>query len=364
MMFDALRVLAIDDQEDLHALLKLMLEAKGFVYEGALDGVQGIAKARHTPPDLILLDLELPGLHGFEVLQALKAMTALKHVPVIILTASYLEPQSIEKGLLLGAEEYLTKPFNPEELLVRIRSVIRARKAERELQQMRKDFTSMMVHDLRAPLEGVGIALNILLTQDLPKQESQQLVGIARDQVVGLSRMLEDLLELYRAEAGMSLRLETIKPHSLVTEVMGEAELRAQECGLWLRCDVAAELPYFQGDRRILKRVLTNLLSNALKFTSQGGVTLRGGLEGEHIRFEVKDTGPGIPASELDRIFDKYFHIQRRKDHPEHGFGLGLAFCKSAVEEHGGQIGLASQEGSGTTFWILLPLAPQASMVG
>lgn len=360
-MFDSLRVLAIDDQEDLHALLKLMLEAKGLVYEGALDGAQGIAMAHQAPPDLILLDLELPGLHGFEVLKILKVTATLKHVPVIILTAAYLEPRSIEQGLLLGAEEYLAKPFNPEELLVRIRSVIRARKAERELQQMRKDFTSMMVHDLRSPLEGVGIALNILLTRDLPKQESQQLIGIARDQVVGLSKMLEDLLELYRAEAGMSIRLETIKPKSLLDEVIGEAELLAQDIGLWIRSDMTANLPCFHGDRRILKRVLTNLVSNALKFTARGGVTLRGSLQGEGIRFEVSDTGPGIPASELERIFDKYFHIQRRKDHPEHGFGLGLAFCKSAVEEHGGQIGLTSEEGVGTTFWILIPLAPQAA---
>lgn len=352
-----LRVLVVDDHEDNLALLQMILEARGLGYLGAPDGFQGLEVAKEARPDLILLDLEMPGMDGFSMLEALKANSLTRHIPVIILTATYLEPRSVERGLSLGADEYLTKPINPEELLVRIRSVIRVRKAERELNQLRKDFTSMLVHDLRSPLEGVGIALNLCLTQGLSEVDSQQLVGMARDQVLDLSQLIGDLLELHRAESGMTVVAEPMNPRYLFADVLHECELVAKDRRLTLRSEAPEPLPAILGDRRILKRVLTNLVSNALKFTVEGEIVLRAVPTGDVLRIEVSDTGPGIPPAELDRIFDKYFHIKRRKEKPEHGFGLGLAFCKAAVEEHGGRIGVESELGAGSTFWLELPLA-------
>ncbi len=352
-----IRVLVVDDHEDNLALLKLILEARSLGYIGASDGYQGLELAKTERPDLILLDLEMPGMDGFTMLEALKANGLTRHIPVIILTATYLEPKSVERGLSLGADEYLTKPINPEELLVRIRSVIRVRKAEKELNQLRKDFTSMLVHDLRSPLEGVGIALNLVLTQELPEKDAKQLVGMARDQILDLSHLVGDLLELHRAEAGMTVVTEAMNPHYLIADVTNECELVAKDRDLTLRCEAPDAMPHILGDRRILKRVLVNLVSNALKFTVQGEVVIRVSPQDAFLRLEVQDTGPGIPPEELDRLFDKYFHIKRRKEKPEHGFGLGLAFCKAAIEEHGGRIGVASELGQGSTFWIEVPLA-------
>jgi len=351
-----LRVLVVDDHEDNLVLLKMILEARSLGYLGATDGYRGLELARDERPDLILLDLEMPGMDGFTMLEALKGNAHTRHIPVIILTATYLEPRSVERGLSLGADEYLTKPINPEELLVRIRSVIRVRKAERELNQLRKDFTSMLVHDLRSPLEGVGIALNLCLTQDLPEQDSRQLVTMARDQVLELSQLIGDLLELHRAESGLTVVAEPMNPHYLLMDVIHECELVARDRRLTLECHAPSLMPPVNGDRRILKRVLGNLVSNALKFTVEGGIVLRAQPQDGVLRIEVEDTGPGIPPAELDRIFDKYFHIQRRKEKPEHGFGLGLAFCKAAIEEHGGRIGVSSELGKGSTFWLELPL--------
>lgn len=350
------RLLVVDDHEDNRVLLKLVLEARGFGYLGAASGPEGLAIAQQERPDLILLDLQMPEMDGFEVLKALKAHSVTRTIPVIILTATYLEPLSVERGLGLGADEYLTKPINPDELLVRIRSVVRVREAERELHQLRKDFSSMLVHDLRSPLEGVGIALNLLLGGELAERDAHHLVQLARDQVLDLSRMIEDLMELHRAEAGLSLASEGVNPRHLVADVVAESELLAQSKGLSLSWEAPDDLPMLLGDRRILKRVLTNLVGNALKFTHQGGVTVRLSPLPGALSFEVRDTGPGIPPDELARIFDKYFHIQRRKERPEHGFGLGLAFCKLAVEEHRGAIRAESEVGKGTVFTVELPL--------
>lgn len=356
-----IRVLVVDDHDDNLILLKMVLEARGLGCLTATDGLQGLTVAQAERPDLILLDLEMPIMDGFAMLEALKADTRTRDIPVIILTATYLQPLSVERGLGLGADEYLTKPINTEELLVRIRSVIRTRKAERDLQQLRQDLASMLVHDLRSPLEGIGIALNLILTQNLPETDAKQLVGMARDQILGLSRMVEELVEFHRVESGMAVAPEPLPPRTLLEDLVAETRLLAQDKGLALDLELGADVPLIMADPRIIKRVLANLVSNALKFTVEGSVTLRACLQDDLVRFEVSDTGPGIPPDELERIFDKYFHIRRRKERPEHGFGLGLAFCKFAVEEHGGKIGVLSQEGSGSTFWFSLPLASSVS---
>ncbi|HEY9899161.1 MAG TPA: hybrid sensor histidine kinase/response regulator [Pantanalinema sp.] len=350
------RVLVIDDHEDNRVLLKLILQARGLGFLGASSGPEGLSIAQRERPDLIILDLQMPGMDGFEVLTTLKANSVTRAIPVIILTATYLEPLSVERGLGLGADEYLTKPINPDELMVRIRSAIRVREAERELRQLRKDFSSMLVHDLRSPLEGIGIALNLLLAGQLPERDAKQLVQLARDQVLDLSRMIEDLMELHRAEAGLILAFESVNPRHLVADVVAECELLAQSKGLFLDWEAPEDLPTLLGDRRILKRVLTNIVGNALKFTQEGRVSIRLSRASGALRFEVRDTGPGIPIQELARIFDKYFHIQRRKDRPEHGFGLGLAFCKLAVEEHRGVIRAESEIGKGSVFTVEIPL--------
>lgn len=353
-----IRVLLVDDHEDNLVLLKMVLGARGLSCLTAPDGAAGLEVAKAERPDLILLDLEMPIMDGFTMLEGLKADSRTRGIPVIILTATYLQPKSVERGLRLGADEYLTKPINTEELLVRIRSVIRTRKAERELQQLRKDLASMLVHDLRSPLEGIGIALNLVQTQNLSEADAKQLVGMARDQILGLSKMVEELVEFHRVESGMAMMAEPLPAIELVDALTSEVRLLAKDKGLSLCCEVQDDLPMLMGDRRILKRVLANLVSNALKFTVEGHVTLRVSCDDQGLRFEVADTGPGIPEAELARVFDKYFHIQRRKERPEHGFGLGLAFCKFAIEEHQGQIGVTSRVGEGSTFWFTVPLAP------
>lgn len=352
-----LRVLIVDDHDDNLILLKMVLEARGIGCLTATDGMQGLAIAQAQRPDLILLDLEMPVMDGFSMLEALKADSRTAGIPVIILTATYLEPRSVERGLRLGADEYLTKPINSEELLVRIRSVVRTRRTEKELHQLRQDLASMLIHDLRSPLEGIGIALNLILTQNLPEADAKQLVSLARDQILSLSKMVEELVEFHRVESGMAVAAEPLAARDLVEAAVTEAELVAKDKGLTLAMEVESDLPDFLGDPRIIKRVLANLVSNALKFTASGGVSLHVRRDDDMVRFEVSDTGPGIPPDELERIFDKYFHIRRRKERPEHGFGLGLAFCKFAIEEHGGKIGVNSQVGSGSTFWFSLPIA-------
>jgi len=357
------RILVVDDHEDNRVLLKMVLESHGLGYLGAQDGQAGLQAARRDLPDLMLLDLEMPQMDGFGVLEALRADRATADLPVIILTATYMEPASVERGLSLGADEYLVKPINPEELLVRIRSVIRARRAEREVARLRRDFQSMLVHDLRSPLEGIGLALDILLKQEVPPDQANEVIALARDQVRSLSEMVSGLLEYYRADAGGSAVLAPIDLVKLAEEVNAEASLVAQDRRLLLTLD-APESLLVEGDHRLLKRVLANLVANALKFTPKGVVRVSLRAQPPGARIEVCDSGPGIPADERAKVFDTFYHIARRRERPEHGFGLGLAFCKAAVEEHGGTIGVTDSPSGGATFWIELPALPASVPAG
>lgn len=351
-------ILAIDDHEDNLFLLESLLEAKGFRVVTALNGPTGLELAQSARPDLILLDLAMPGMDGFEVLTRLRADRATARIPVIVLTANYREAAMVERGLELGATEYLTKPIQMDELVVRLKSALRLASVERELERLRTDFASMLVHDMRAPLDGIRLTLGVLRRQEAIDSPRWQMMDDAMGALEDVNRLMEDLLHANRLEdAGFEA-----KPHPLSLGALLERSLRslrplAEERGLKLEVHVAEDLPLVMADPALLKRVVDNLLGNALKFTEHGGITLGAVLAGDEVRVSVRDTGPGIPADAKARIFDRYFHIARRKQTRQGSFGLGLAFCAQAVAAMGGVIGVTSEEGQGSEFYFTVPAA-------
>lgn len=352
-------ILAIDDHEDNLFLLESLLEAKGFHVLTALNGPTGLELAKSARPDLILLDLAMPGMDGFEVLTRLRADRTTARIPVIVLTANYREAAMVERGLELGATEYLTKPIQMDELVVRLKSALRLSAVERELERLRTDFASMLVHDMRAPLDGIRLTLGVLRRQENIESPRWQMMDDAMGALEDVNRLMEDLLHANRLEdAGFEA-----KPHALSLGALLERSLRslrplAEERGLKLEVAVSDELPLVMADPALLKRVVDNLLGNALKFTEHGGITLGAVLDGDEVRVGIRDTGPGIPADAKARIFDRYFHIERRKLTRQGSFGLGLAFCAQAVAAMGGVIGVTSEEGQGSEFYFTLPVAP------
>lgn len=347
-------ILAIDDQADNLALLEAVLESRGLEVVTALDGPTGLRMAAERLPDLVLLDLAMPGMDGFEVLERLRAEPRTARIPVIILTANYREAAMIERGFALGATEYLTKPIQMEELAVRVRSALRLSATERELARLRRDFSSMLVHDLRAPLDGVRLALTALARQEPPGDRAEiftQALGALKD----MSGLIDELLQVNRLEdEGFQARLENVELAGLLDESVRTLRPIASARGLALELSVPETRLAVRADAKLLRRVVENLLSNALKFTQEGRVALRVEPEAGGVRVAVEDTGPGIPAEDLARVFDRNFHVARR-DHAGAGFGLGLAFCERAIAAMGGRIGVESAPAHGSTFWFTLP---------
>ena len=366
-------ILAIDDHEDNLFLLDSLLSGKGFTVLTALNGPDGLALARAERPDLILLDLAMPGMDGFEVLTRLREDRATARIPVIVLTATFRDADMVERGLELGATEYLTKPIQMDELVVRLRSALRLSAVERELERLRRDFASMLVHDMRAPLDGLRLTMSVLRRQESNDSPRWRLFDSPRwrlfDDALGsledVNRLMEDLLHANRLEDASF----AAKSHPLALSALAERSLRAmrpiaEERGLALVVEPLGELPMVQADTALLKRVLDNMIGNALKFTESGEVRVAARREGDHVRLSVADTGPGIPAEAQQRIFDRYYHLERRQKTRQGSFGLGLAFCERAVAAMGGRIGVESVEGQGSEFWIMLPVAAEGAQSG
>lgn len=354
-------ILVIDDHEDNLALLDELLASRGFRVWTALDGPTGLQVARERHPDLILLDLAMPGMDGFEVLLRLRDDRLTSRIPVIILTANFRDPAMIDKGLSLGATEYLTKPIQTEELVVRLRGALRLSEVERQLEQLRRDFASMLVHDMRAPLEGVRLVLATLKQQE---DEQSAKRGIMEDALVALENvgdLMDELLQANRLEdESFSAKLQTVRLADVVEKSLRALRPVAEVRHLGLVAEGVDGVPEVVADPALLKRVIDNLIGNALKFTQAGEIRVEGRLEAGQLRVSIRDTGPGIPTDELGRIFDRYFHIARRQQTRYGSLGLGLAFCEQAVGAMNGRIGVFSEEGRGSEFWFTLPIAGAA----
>ena len=352
-------ILAVDDQDDNLALLDGILTARGFSVLTALDGPTGLQIAHDQRPDLILLDLAMPGMDGFEVLSRLRQDRVTARIPVIILTANYREADMVERGLALGATEYLTKPIQMDELVVRLRSALRLAAAERELEQLRRDFASMLVHDMRAPLDGIRLALGVLRRTEEHESPRWSLLDHALGAVEEVGTLVDDLLHANRLEdEGFEPRCHKLALGPLLERSLATLRPLAASRDLSLSADVPADLPMVMADPALTKRVLDNLVGNAIKFTDVGGVAISAATQAGAVRLEIRDTGPGIPDEVKDRIFDRYFHVEQRKLNRQGGFGLGLAFCERAVAAMAGTIDVRDAGDGGTIFGFTLPIAP------
>lgn len=346
-------VLAIDDQPDNLALLAAQLGAQGLAVLTADDGPAGLALAASARPDLILLDMAMPGMDGFEVLERLRASRETKAIPVVILTAERRDAAMVERGLALGAAEYLTKPIRMDELGVRVKSVLKLAKAERELAQLRTDFASMLAHDMRAPLDGLRLTLGVLRRQEDPASPRWNLLDAALGAVEEVGGMVDDLLHANRLEdEGFRADLAPVSLGPLVARCAASLQPLAVARGLVLATGVPEGLPLVSADAALVKRVLDNLVGNAIKFTPAGTITVTAAPVDGAVALTVRDTGPGIADERKARIFDRYYRV----DGGAAGFGLGLAFCERAAAAMGGTITVADAPGGGAAFTVTLPL--------
>jgi signal transduction histidine kinase len=369
-------LLVVDDNAANRDVLTKRLKRQGYEVAAAESGAQALDILHQRKFDLILLDIVMPELDGFQVLKALKADDAFRHIPVIMISGLD-EMDSVARCIQLGAEDFLCKPFDPILLKARIGACLEKKRGRdrevrlfEELQQnyaklqrleaQRDDLANMIVHDLRTPLTSVIAGMQTLEGMGGLNELQGEMVGIAIDAGENLLNLIGDLLDVEKLESGtMQPDNKSLVPGVLVDAALAQVASLAKARELNLVRDVPDDLPSFQGDEDTLRRTLVNLLGNAIKFTPIGGtITLSAALteEEESIRFAVLDTGEGIPAKSFERIFEKFGQVESHKGR-RRGTGLGLTFCKLAVGAHGGTIGVQSELGAGSTFSFTIPLS-------
>ena len=363
-------ILVVDDTEDNLDLLEFALKRKPIKMLRASSGKDCLSMAQEHNPDLILLDIQMPEMDGFETLRHLRANRSTSKIPVVFLTAQKKDAASIEAGLEMGAEGYLTKPIDTEELLVRAKTLIRLKRAEAELERTKADFMAMLVHDLRSPITGIKSVIEYFVEDGKSsgmRAEHMELMESAHQSAVRMLELINDLLDLSKYEAGnMSLDKQQTPVMRLIEQTLKPMELQFKQKNIALHVEQPQGIKDAWIDEGKAGQVLTNLLSNAYKFTPSGGsISIKvepyksspdSMIEtGEFVRVSVSDSGVGIPQAELHLLFDRYRQLSSAKKTKQKGTGLGLAICKLIVEAHGGQITASSEQGKGTTFSITLP---------
>ncbi len=521
----AARVLIVDDHEDNLALLQMILASQGYQIQCAGDGPQALDLVRADPPDLILLDVMMPRMSGYAVVQEVRAAQRDSYIPIMLITAKQDLADKV-KGLDIGADDFLPKPVQSAELIARVRALLRLKQVQDELirernknqllyqvgQQLnrtldvdqlisttltlmlplvgatqgsvivreplqstwrrimahapgalpslpdasalvidrglaglalrarepqlvedtatdprwlvlhagaspvrsalaipliseeselgvltlthseprrfsaelvplvtavaaqvssalhnaslytrlkaaeaaREYFVHMLTHDLRGPLSGIAGCLHVLGLSARNETE-QQFLAMARRACAAQEELIDDILDVYRADSGLlALERTRFAPAALAAPVLDQLAGAAVERGIALTIDLP-ESPLIEADRNKLGRVLINLVSNAIKFTRRGGVTVHACVDvaADAVEFAVRDTGVGIPPEDLPRIFDRFFRSERPGG--RRGTGLGLSFCREVVLAHGGRIWAESAPETGTTIRFTIP---------
>lgn len=360
-------IMLVDDTPANLDLLGEMLRSRGYRVVAFPSGPLALAAANRHPPDLILLDIDMPEMNGFEVCERLKSAPspAVRDVPVIFLSA-LTETADKLRAFGLGGVDYITKPFQFDEAAARVRTHLQLRAQQRalaaanerlrHLEETRDALVHMVVHDMRSPL--TVVMSNLEWLEEVPHDpDVVQALADSSAACRGLAAMINSLLDVSRLEAAQ-LPVESVPTdvRSLALQVWHDVHARRDSRTVELA--LPESLDPVRCDPALVRRVLGNLLDNALKFTGERGLVRLHVVrppEGRTVRIEVEDDGPGIPPALHARIFDKFFQVDARKQGVKRSTGLGLTFCKLAVEAQGGRIGVDSDTGRGSRFWFELP---------
>lgn len=360
------RILVVDDDEKSRHLLREILEAEGYFVRVAEDGEAGLASIEEEQPEVILLDVMMPNIDGFEVCRRIKSDPNTAALPVLLVTALDARNDQIH-GIEAGANDYLTKPIDRRNVVLRVRNAVQMRRLHLEvarqygqlekLERQRDSLVHMMVHDMRSPLMGISgnIEIALLDASNLSEGTAESL-QMALASSVELVELVSSLLDVSRMESGkLPLEKASCDIETLAREAAKRLGPLLQHCRVTI--STSPEFGPVVCDPEIIRRVFINLLANAGRFSPKGSeikVTTR--VEGDRRRVEITDQGLGVPEEDRERIFEKFGTVALRHENRKGSTGLGLTFCKMAVEAHGGAIGIASGVGQGSTFWFDLPL--------
>jgi signal transduction histidine kinase len=373
------KILIVDDEDKNIKLIKGILAAERYQVYEALNGEEALKQVAENDPDLILLDIMMPGMDGFEVCKRLKQDETTRMIPIVMVTALNEKEHSI-RAMKVGADDFLTKPVDHTELQVRVKSLLRIKsyhdsliasnqeiseKNEKlqALEKRKEELTHMIIHDLRTPLMVISANLELLqMNRESFSEKQLHKLETSFKSCEEINQLIQSLLDTHKMEEGkLKPEKEEIAPFVLADEVVGQLAAQAEAKHISLSLARSNGTPAICVDATLIKRVLTNLITNAMRHTPEGGsvdvgidlLTEKGGL-----CFSVKDNGNGLAPEYHEKIFNKFEQISLKEAGVIAGSsGLGLAFCKMAVEAHGGTIWVESEgEGKGANFCFILPL--------
>ena len=345
----------------------LAQEGKGLFELECVDRLsEGLVRLRKEGIGLVILDLNLPDGSGLEIFE--KIHSASPRLPIVILTGSIQEEKIALEILKKGAQEYLFKGQIDARFFMRsLHYAIERKWAEQKMQeatQIKSDFISMVSHELRTPLAVVQESLNLLSDGTLGKLrgEQQEYLKLAESSIERLTRLINDVLDYQKLEAGfMEFQKAPQDLNQLIQEIIKGFLPVVDKKGLELRAQLDDKLPPVMCDKDKITQVLTNFLSNAMKFTEKGKITVASERGENWIRISVQDEGPGISKGDQSKLFQTFSQLKMEGIRKPGGTGLGLAISKKIIETHNGRTGVDSVLGKGSSFYFVLPIEERRS---
>ena len=368
-------ILAIDDEQLNLELLQFILERNEYDFVGTSDDDYFFELLKDRRPDLILLDVVMPRIEGFELCEKIKEFPQYRDIPIIFLTGKVNVKDKV-KGFQVGGVDYVTKPFNEQELIARIRTHIELMRARKKIEEQAQNLQqsndlkdrmfSIIGHDLRSPLSAAKLKMDFILRGIIdPKSESfldETVFELLKTMDEALN-LLQNLLGWAKSESDQIQMIpEKLDVHDLVEQTFRLLKLGSEHKKIELSNNVPKDT-FAYADNNMIKTVLRNLLSNAIKFTPvEGAININSKLLEESVVLEVEDNGNGISKEDIQKILNPNEHFSKLGTEKEPGTGLGLVLCQSFVYKNGGSLKIRSELGKGSTFYFDIPLYTETEM--
>ena len=371
-------VLNVNDDDANRYLVNRILEMAGFRVLEAATGMGALLMAEQHRPDVIVLDVKLPDISGYEVCERLRANSGTAAMAVLHTSATFVTSDKKVRGLDGGADAYLTQPFEAAELIATVKSLLRLRHAEQaarlraeelaEMDRRKDEFLAMLAHELRNPLAAIMTAIGILQRKPTDDAKETRMRGIIQRQTHHLARLVDDLLDVSRITRDkVELRPGRLDLLGVLQQVLQVARPLADSRGLGMEVSLPSTPLWVNADATRLEQVFTNLLDNAAKYTDSGSISVRVEREGvdgsAKAVVRVKDTGIGIPADVRPYIFELFAQADTSLERSRGGLGIGLTLVRKLVRMHGGEVwALSDGPGRGSEFVVTLPLLHEVDL--
>ncbi|HUF39068.1 MAG TPA: response regulator [Anaerolineales bacterium] len=353
------KILVVDDNTDLLGLIDLKLSQEGYTVILADNGFDGLARSVESDPDLIILDVMMPEMDGWELLERIRETS---NVPILMLTAKS-EDEDVIKGLGLGADEYLTKPFRLNTLSARIEALLRRRTWEETgvmagVEALKKHIVAALSQELRTPVALILNALDLSIREAFKNDREARRTFIieARENAESLRWLIEDLLLLVRIDEGLELLVRPTFLHNLLHRMIARMENTLTARGLQARLIIEDEVSVLV-DQVLLRQALFHLFENSITQAPDRSHVMvmvaetREGL----VHIDFHDQGAGVPETLQEQIFERFYQLPRNDTWKRNGLGVGLYIAREIARSHGGDVTVHSKTGEGSTFRLTIP---------